>query len=42
MEQLLGQLQNKIVMSREEVNTINNYLNSKVSLIRDLAEGNSF
>ncbi|HAE06621.1 MAG TPA: hypothetical protein DCG18_07720 [Richelia sp.] len=42
VEQLLGQLQNKIVMSREEVNTINNYLNSKVSLIRDLAEGNSF
>lgn len=42
VEQLLGQLQNKIVMSREEVNTINNYLNSKLSLIRDLAQGTLF
>jgi hypothetical protein len=38
VQQLLRQLQNKIIMSGEEVNIMNNYLNTKVSLIRDLAQ----
>ena len=42
VQQLLRRLQSKITMSGEEVNTMNNYLNSKVSLIRDLAQSGAF
>ena len=42
VQQLLRRLQSKITMSGEEVNTMNNYLNSKVSLIRDLAQSGLF
>ncbi|MDJ0615503.1 MAG: hypothetical protein QNJ63_01950 [Calothrix sp. MO_192.B10] len=38
VQQLLGQLQNKTLLSGEEVSTMNSYLNSKISLIRDLAQ----
>ena len=41
VQQLLGQLQNKMILSGEELNTMNTYLNSKVSLIRDLAQAGS-
>ena len=42
VQQLLRRLQSKITMSGEEVNIMNNYLNSKVSLIRDLAQNGAF
>ena len=41
VQQLLGQLQNKMILSGEELNIISTYLNSKVSLIRDLAQAGS-
>jgi len=41
VQQLLGQMQNKMILSGEELNTMSIYLNSKVSLIRDLAQAGS-
>ncbi len=37
IQQLLRQLKNKTWLSSEEMNTISNYLSSRVPLIRDLA-----
>jgi hypothetical protein len=37
IQQLLKQLQNQKLLSREELNTINVYLSSRIPLIRDIA-----